>query len=311
MPCDKMISVLIFAAAVFFCILTVLLFVAAIKNGRKLKKFQKESSLFLSSAAHDLKSPLTNIKGYADAILSGDLNGTEKDDALSVISFESERLSKIAARLCIDGGFDEKNGKYKLSMSVFGICDVLHYIGSLLEKKALRRNIEIIYSFPEEEIYVFADKDAVIEVVYNLFDNALKYCDDGGKAELCASADCDSKKGVCTVAVRNTAPVDYDTKNEIPSYFNAGFRGKNSAASHGHGLGLYIARELINAHGKELKLSVEPQTDVNEAQCCRKSSSGKPHGNEKNSGEISANKGIYDFSFCLDLATEEADGKAL
>lgn len=290
MPCNETTFVLIFAAtAAFFCILSIFLCIVTIKKSKELKRFRNENALFLSSAAHDLKSPLTNIKGYADAMLSlspspslsDNSDSSERNYALSVISFEAERLSKIAGRL--SDGLGTEKSRYKLSMGVFGICDTLHYVGLLLEKKAGMRNIDIIYSFSaEDEIYVFADKDAIIEVLYNLLDNAVKYSVDGEKIEITANPNL--KRGLCTVTLRNTAYISYDTKTDNTKYFKPGVRGaEQQTKTQGHGLGLYIARELINAHGKKLDLCVTPQTDqtVN-----------------------------FNFSFCLDLAPDESSGEA-
>ena len=221
-------------AAILFtvcCVLAVML----VMYRRKTEKEKRDTSLFLSTVAHDLRSPLAGIKGFADALQSGAMEGEKKEQALAVISLEASRLASITERLCENDEIIV--GKY----SVFGICELLRGIFLSLERKALAKGVTPVFSFDDEdEIYVRAHKDLVHEALYNICDNAIKYSI-GGSVSVSVNVSGEH----CTISVSNDAE-----KSSFSDYFTAGARGNTSEK--GSGLGLYISKKLLCAIGSEL-----------------------------------------------------------
>lgn len=211
------------------CILAVMLVAHRIKA----KKERKETELFLSTVAHDLRSPLTNVKGFADALLSGTIDGERKEQALAVISLEAARLASLSDRLC--------GGDIEVNPGVFSICELLRSIFLSLERKIQQRGLELTFSFgDDDEIYVRADKDIIHEALYNICDNAIKYS--VGK-EISVSVRLDGAFSVISVSNKTD-----DTS--FSDYFTPGKRGNNSGK--GKGLGLYISEKLIRSSGSAL-----------------------------------------------------------
>lgn len=205
--------------------------------GRKSKK----TSLFLKTAAHDIRSPLTNIKGYADAIREGVFSKERVDSSLALISSESDRLARLCAGLsCGENA--------KLYPSVFGACDFLVSIMLLLDNTVNQKNVAVQYNFPEQEVYVRADRDALYEAVYNVLSNAVKYVDDGGKITISAK----ETDTTVEISISNTFSGEVPDKTKI---FSAGY--SLSAKSGGQGLGLYVADRIFARHGKKLVFSCD------------------------------------------------------
>lgn len=236
------VAVCIFAAlcaacAVFFC-------QRLLYYRKKLKK----QRLNIATSVHDICSPLTNIKGYADALLDGTLPQDKAEQSLAVISMESQRIASLARRM---------DKEYAPEKSVFGICDTAARMCIIFENAAKAKGICINTLLPDEEIYVFADSDGITEALYNIINNAVKYCPDGGCVDICVKdlfehGPVNDKVSVCVS--NHSAHIPQDTLNGIFLPFN---RGENSANTSGKGLGLYIAHKIITAHGCKISASCE------------------------------------------------------
>lgn len=228
---------LLFAATVFLCVIY-------FKNKKDFEKSKKATSLLLATTAHDLRSPLTAIKGFADALLEGKMQEDKAQEALAVISSESDRLARLSSRLC--------SNETKLQLSVFDVSEAIRRAFILTERKFLSKNISVILSFENKgEFYVKADSDAIFEVVHNLFENAVKYCPDGGNIVWDIEKNCDKTE----ITVKNTAI------SSLPDgIFRARVRGETNNEK-GHGLGLYISQKLLSAH----KSNLFARTEENES----------------------------------------------
>ncbi len=203
--------------------------------------FEKENisadNELLRSIAHDLRSPLAVIKSFADALRDRSIPENERELSLTLISLEAERLSRLASRLCTDPA---------PKIGVFDICETARRVFLMLKPKFMQRSLQISFSFGDDEgEYVSADADMIYEVIYNLAENAQKYTPHGGDISfLVTRAD-----GSVTFAVSNTAEPDtVDTRVLFDKYT----RGKNADGAEGYGLGLYVTRNLLEAHGKAI-----------------------------------------------------------
>ena len=224
------------AVSVFLLCGNVFLILRHLSQKKKLDKLQKSTSLLLSTVAHDLRSPLTSIKGFADAMLDRAIDNEKKEQYLAVISSESDRLSRIASRLC------EQDGS-ALSGEVFGICEQIRRAYLLVEKKISDRGLSVDLLFGDDETYVFANADACFEIILNLFENAAKYCADAGKIVWKA----EEKDNKVYVSIKNSAivmPENFDV-------FAPHERGRGATGA-GFGLGLYISKKLALRMGTDL-----------------------------------------------------------
>ena len=133
-------------------------------------KYQRE---FISNVSHDFRSPLTSIRGYVGAMLDRTIPPEMQEKYLNVISYETERLEKLTKSLLALNALDA--GKRNLHPQSFDINDVLKTTAAVFEGIGTRRKISLKLLLSGTELFVYADKEQIQQVVYNLLDNALKF----------------------------------------------------------------------------------------------------------------------------------------
>jgi signal transduction histidine kinase len=209
----------------------------------KLKGLDKLKTEFLSLASHQLRSPLTAIKGYASMVLEGDFGeiNPKAKDAVDRIFQSSQNLAKIVEDLLNVSKIEQ--GGMKFEMENFNLTEIAGDMAKDLsitaEKRGLKMNFE---SDTAEQCMVNGDKEKIRQVVLNLIDNSIKY----------------TKEGTIDVSVRRTGDkVVFSVKDtgmgmtpEIKaSLFQKFARGDGARMNtSGSGLGLYLAKEIVEAH---------------------------------------------------------------
>ncbi|MGI6196860.1 MAG: HAMP domain-containing sensor histidine kinase [Eubacteriales bacterium] len=134
--------------------------------------------MFLCNISHDLRTPMTSIQGFTEAILDGTLPPERHHYYLVLIHKEIKRLSGIVNELLDISKIE--SGTLQLNKSVFDICEMVRLIIISLEEKLLAKNIEFHLEAQNSHSYVLADKDSMYQVIYNLLDNAAKFSDNNG-----------------------------------------------------------------------------------------------------------------------------------
>jgi signal transduction histidine kinase len=136
----------------------------------KLDEYQKK---FVANISHDFRSPLTSIKGYAEALLDGTIPFEMKDKYLGIILFETERLNKLTSSLLTLNRF-ENRGTF-LEITSFDINHIIKQTAESFEGTCTNKKITLNLVFSAKEIYVDADMSKIQQVLYNLLDNAIKF----------------------------------------------------------------------------------------------------------------------------------------
>ena len=213
----------------------------------KLKGLDKLKSEFLSLAAHQLRSPLTAIKGYASMVAEGsygEINPQAKD-AVERIFQSSQNLAKVVEDL-LDVSKIEQGGM-KFVMEPFSLVEIARDMAKDLSITAEKRGLKMQFeSDGEEECKVNGDKEKLRQVVLNFIDNSIKY----------------TKEGTISVSVKRVGDkVQFRVKDtgmgmtpEIKaSLFQKFARGDGARMNTtGSGLGLYLAKEIVSAHKGEV-----------------------------------------------------------
>ena len=208
----------------------------------KLEEYQKS---FIANVSHDFRSPLTSIKGYLEAILDGTIPPELYDKYLHIVIAETERLNKLTQGMLTLSSLDSKGF---LSRSNFDINRVIKDTAASFEGTCNAKNIVLDLTFTDDVMMVYADLGKIQQVLYNLIDNAIKFCPDGGRLALRLQPD----GGKARVSVENTGPtID---KDELPLLFDRFHKAdkSRSADREGWGLGLYIAKTIVGAHGGDI-----------------------------------------------------------
>ena len=198
---------------------------------------------FLGTVAHDLRAPLAGIAGFADALLDGSVPPEKEKAVLSLISDEAHRLSRLVSSLLDVTRLDA--GARALAFTRFDVCELLRRALLSLEAPIDKKRLQVCFSDKVERCFIRADRDAVHEAAYNLLQNAVKYSPEGGTLRVEVLPDGEK----CRVAVTNDGEVAPD---ELPRLFDRYYRtsGAGKADETGVGLGLYIVKRLIEAHGE-------------------------------------------------------------
>ncbi|MDO5521642.1 MAG: HAMP domain-containing sensor histidine kinase [bacterium] len=201
---------------------------------------------FIANISHDFRSPLTSIKGYAEAILDGTIPYEMQNKYIDIIVFETERLNKLTNNLITLNSF-ERNGSM-LNITSFDVNGVIKKTVSTFEGTCTKKKITINLEFPSEELFVDADIDKIQQVFYNLIDNAIKFSHHNSSIRILIN----ERNNKAFISIKDYGigiPKDSLKKIWERFYKTDLSRGKDKK---GTGLGLSITKEIINAHGENI-----------------------------------------------------------
>jgi len=220
---------------------------------KKLKELDKQKTEFVSFASHQLRGPLTAIKGYASLILEGDY-GKITDDLRGSIKIIFDSTNTLAT--VVDDYLNVSRielGEMKYSFSVFDLKDLVDTSLSELKPNLEKAGLQLDFiSKPENQYEVRADKEKLKQVLLNLIDNSIKYTP---KGKITVSIESTNKK--VKVLIKDTGIGI--SKEVIPKLFSKFKRADNANKTNmrGTGLGLFIAKEIITAHGGNIWVESE------------------------------------------------------
>ncbi|MBI2567334.1 MAG: HAMP domain-containing histidine kinase [Candidatus Schekmanbacteria bacterium] len=239
--------------------LLVVTFLAAVVLGGALLTWQARQSwldaerktTFVSNVSHELKTPLTNIRMYAELLSAGRAaDAVKRDQYLKIIVSESERLTRLVHNV-LDFSRLER-GSRSCRSEPHDLVQVLRGVLVGLGEQLAARGVLVEERLPATCARVNVDRDALERILLNVIDNAMKYGGRGGKMEV--SIEVSGAGRLVTLRVRDYGPGVPDGLRE--RIFEKFFRvdGSLTAEQPGSGLGLYIARRLAREMGGELCL---------------------------------------------------------
>jgi signal transduction histidine kinase len=214
----------------------------------ELKNLDDYQKKFVANISHDFRSPLTSIRGYAEAIVDGTIPYDMQNKYLNIILFETERLTKLTTNLLALNSFDQKGAM--LDIRSFDINEVIRKIAETFEGYCKSKRIVLKLEFSAKEIYVDADKDKIQQVLYNLLDNAIKFSNADSQIKVMT----EEKSSKVYVAIKDYGigiPKDSIKKIWERFYKTDTSRGKDKK---GTGLGLSITKEIITAHKENINV---------------------------------------------------------
>ena len=219
---------------------------------------------FLSNVSHDLRTPMTNITGYVEGILDGTIPEDKNEYYLNIVSSETRRLSRLVTSM-----FDItkiQSGERKFNKKNFDICEIARLVAIIFEQKIEAKNIDIDFLFDDEKMNVFADADAVHQVLQNLCENAIKFTPENGLIRIKIQDKYDKQDKYDNdkkiyVSVYNTG-VGISAE-DIPVVFNRFYKTDRSRGldKTGVGLGLFIVKTIIDAHEEKIWITSEYEKD--------------------------------------------------
>lgn len=203
-------------------------------------------SSFLANVAHDLRTPMTSISGFIDGILSGAIPQEQQSYYLGVIGQEIRRLSRLVSNLLDISRMEAGNRKFE--KTPFDICETARIILLTFEAKIDAKKLNVEFDAPDDRLYVYSDKDAVYQVLYNLCDNAVKFSRDGGLYRITI------KEAGDKVSVSVFDEGIGVSKEDLPNVFDRFYKSDKSRGLDrtGVGLGLYIVKTIMDNLGEQI-----------------------------------------------------------
>ena len=220
------------------------------KMAESLEKSEMRRSEFIANIAHELKTPMTIISGFADGILDGTIPPENQKKYLETVSSETKRLNRLVHRM-LDASRLQDEGIESLLKKSFVAGDLLLETLIVFEKSINDKNLQVNTLIPEDDIIVLGDHDAITQVVYNLLDNAVKFATVG------------SELGVSLFRLDDKAYISIKNEgetiapDELALVFDRFHKTDKSRSMDrdGVGLGLYIVKEILGNHGEDIAVT--------------------------------------------------------
>ncbi|MDX1602348.1 MAG: ATP-binding protein [Salinimicrobium sediminis] len=203
---------------------------------------------FMGNISHELKTPLFTVQGYIETLLDGAMNDKKvRQQYLERAAKGVERLVYIVRDL--DMITKLETGDLRLKQEAFDIVELIQNVFDLLEMKAAKKNISLVFETPYAPLMVKADKERIQQVVTNLLVNSIKYGKKDGTTEV--SIQEHSKKKIIIKVSDNGEGIQ---KEHIPRLFERFYRVDKSGSRKegGSGLGLAIVKHLLEAHKERI-----------------------------------------------------------
>ena len=218
---------------------------------------------FVANVSHELKTPLTSIRGYIETLLTDDLPADMRGHFLEVVRKNADRLQRIVDDLLDLSRL--QSGGWRPNLHAINANDVIDDVWSTCRDRAEQRGIH--FTPPREQITVLADAGGLRQILSNLLDNALRYTPAGGRIEVAATASAPgvaagTSNGHASMTERDASYITFevrDTGSGIPSdalsrVFERFYRvdPARSRAEGGTGLGLSIVKHLVESMGGDV-----------------------------------------------------------
>jgi len=216
----------------------------------RLESSQKSQRDFVANVSHELKTPLTSIQGFAQAILDGTADTPEtRRQAAQIIQDEAGRMHRMVLDLLDLARLEA--GTADLKMSAVDMKELLQNIVEKFTPQGQKAGIRLELSQPTDLLPVIGDGDRLAQVFTNLVDNALKFTPTDGKVILAAErVGAEMKISITDTGIGIP-------KEALPRLFDRFYQVDASRAGgegHGAGLGLAIVKEIIEAHGGRISV---------------------------------------------------------
>ncbi len=234
--------------------------VAVFHDITELKKYERLRTEFVANVSHELKTPLTSIKGFVETLKEGALD--DRDNALrflDIISKQTHRLENLVSDLLVLSSLESK--EIQMNVGVVDIGVLLHAVALMQKKNIDERQHTVKVNIAEGVSKIHADQARLEQVFLNLMDNAIKFTPPGGRIDVIARME------------GNFVRVDFKdsgigiSPEHLSRVFERFYRidKARSGDSQGTGLGLSIVKHIVNAH--KGKVEVQSQSGSGSTFC--------------------------------------------
>lgn len=215
-----------------------------------LKDQERERRDFIASVSHDLRTPITSIRGFVEGMLDGTIPPARYMHYLDTVKTEALRMQNL-----INGMFEMTmldSGTTRYQLRPFDINELLQQtvlgLEPQLKEKQLTANIQLL-PISAARLMVLGDREAISRVVYNLLINAIQFTPPGGQISVSARQ---VKSRLVEVSIEDSGPGVSEA--DAQKIFERFYKVDRARTGKGSGLGLYICRSILSAHGQSIKV---------------------------------------------------------
>ena len=217
----------------------------------RLQTIDNSRGQFMGNIAHELRTPMTTIKGFIDGMLDGTIPPEQEKEYLRIISDEARRLSRLVRRMLEVSQLQSRD--LTRTKAPFDVCESMRRVLISMEKKITDRGLDVDADIPDSGIMVLGDNDLITQVIYNLLENAAKFARKGSALYLGVT----TLNGKALISVRNEG--DTIPAEEIPLLFERFHKSDKSRSEDkdGVGLGLYVVKTILDQHKEHIAVTSE------------------------------------------------------
>ncbi len=224
--------------------------VTVIRDVTREKEVDQSKTELVSMVAHELKSPLTSIYGFSELLLDSDLTPQKTKEYAQVILNESTRLTEMVNKFLDLSRLE--SGRTEVRMVPFDLRQVVEKILDTYGSQAEKKQVKVITDIPANLPLAMGDPDMIEQVILNLYSNAIKYSPECSKVGIEAKQD---GQGIMVSVIDNGYGIP---KESLPFIFDKFYRvidTENEQEVEGSGLGLALAREIVERHGGKITVN--------------------------------------------------------
>ncbi len=218
-----------------------------------LEEEEADRESFLASISHDLRTPLTSIKGFVTGLLDGTIPPADAERYLRLVEAETKRMQELVQSLFNASSVETRA---HADFRDFDLNDLITRNIALFETEIKAKHLQLQYELylqsADGHCLVHGDPQLIYRVISNLLSNAIRFTPESGRIRL--STTLSERAGLLRVRVEDTGPGV--PENEREAIFERFYKVDKARSSTGSGLGLYIARSLLGAHGQNLSYFV-------------------------------------------------------
>ena len=211
-----------------------------------LENQEHDREMFISSIAHDIRTPLTSINGFVTAMLDGTIPEEKQPHYLELIKQQTDRIRTLVTQMTEASSLSHPDPDM---MEEFNINDMINDIVDNLEAQLTDKQIRVIKSLdPGPGIMVYGEAQQLCRVIINIITNAIKFTPQNGEIKISTETNPKARKVIISVE-DSGAGVEESKRQRI---FESFYQADPSRKAEGFGLGLYICKQILAGHGQTI-----------------------------------------------------------
>ncbi len=218
----------------------------AVEEAMKSERLKTE---LITNVSHDIKTPLTSIINYVDLMKKENIKNAKVKEYLQVLDNKSQRLKKLTEDLV--EASKASSGNIKLNMEILNVNELIKQISGEFEDKLKEKGLELFETFTDDITQIEADSRYMYRVMENMYTNIVKYALENSRVYI----DVVKKNGKAQISLKN---ISKDKLNiSVDELMERFVRGDTSRTTEGSGLGISIAKSLVELQGGKFDIYLD------------------------------------------------------